>query len=95
MKLVGAALGLDTEHAAHRPAEFRLVSGGLQLKLLDGLNAQVLIVEAVIHARGVDSIDVEDVLSARRAVDRNAAHGPPLMRDIAGQCFDVHAWRVA
>ena len=39
MKLIGPTLGLDAEHAAHRPAELRFVSGRLQLELLHGLNA--------------------------------------------------------
>ena len=84
MKIVRAALGPDVEHTAHGAAVLSFIAGGLELELLQGVGANALIVETGVHAGGVDAVDVEDVLGAAGAIDRNSA----------GKRFTVYAGHI-
>jgi hypothetical protein len=69
VELVAAGLGDDVDDAAGRAPELRFVAAGLDVDRLDELEVELLALEAVFGAGGVDAVDVEDVLGAGRAVD--------------------------
>ncbi len=95
VKLVGSALGLDAQHAAHCAFEFRLVSGGLQLELLHCFDAQVLVVQPVVHARRIDTVNVENVLRTGGPIDGYPTDFAPFVIHVARLGFDVDARREA
>ena len=68
-ELVAARLGDDVDDAAGGLAVLGLVAAGLDVDLLDELEVQLLALEAVLGAGGVDAVDVVDVLGAGGAVD--------------------------
>ncbi len=73
MELVAARTADDVDDAAHRPAELGAVAGGRDLDLLHLLHDHRLGLVAAVDVVDVRAVDVEHVLAAGRAVDREAA----------------------
>ncbi len=71
LELVAARLGDDVDHAAGRAAVLGLVAAGLDVDRLHELEVELLALEAVLDAGGVDAVDDERVLGAGGAVDRD------------------------
>ena len=91
MKIIGAAPGSSTEYAPHGAAEFRFVSGGLQLEFLHGFDPQLLVVQPVVHAGGIDTVHVKDVLRAGGAVDRDSLDTLSSIGHVSRQGFGIDA----
>ena len=92
MKFVGAAPGPGAENAPHGSTEFRFVSGGLQLELFHGFDTQILVVEPVVHAGGIDTVHVKDILRAGGSVDRYSLDTLSSIGHVSRQGFDIDAW---
>ncbi len=69
VEFVAARLGDHVHDAARRVPELGLVAAGLDVHRLDELEVELLALEAVLGAGGIDAVDVVDVLGAARAVD--------------------------
>jgi hypothetical protein len=69
VELIAARLGNHVDDAAGGAPVLGLVAAGLDVDLLDELEVELLALEPVLHARGVDAVDEIRVLRARRAVD--------------------------
>ena len=77
---VRAALRDDAHDAARRAAEFRRITGRLDLHLLDEVGEERRRGDAGPEVRRVDAIEVELVLGGGRAVDRDPAASALLVR---------------
>ncbi len=65
---IAARLGDHVDDGAGRAAELRRIAAALDVDRLDELEVELLALEAVFAAGGVDAVDEEDVLVAARAV---------------------------